>query len=435
MSIESIRPANLVNIKRLANQLKKAEDITHKSALHSAARRAGFENYEHARKSLGNSLTAQNQSHKIFLTAYWTDRETFKIGRETLEIKLVVPLQILCTRAEMKLVGGLCNLRVASADHLVMDGLRPSQSYAQDELCKAARALQFMEATGLRPCPYEEAQKAIANLNGQLPKKDHPSDWHDPVSGQFILIDEPYSKAIVCPERAKWAKENNWFLKAAIWPGLYFPYRCAFFVASEKSDSFDFDALMETINAMPDPVTAERWPGETAENHETFLSPLAKTHQDKRRAKAKGTIVPRNSKKTIPYTRSLIGAARKPNGQMSLEEHRMAGRMIRAVLQSNFKPHAVNRRMDKLMSTLVDWLYEDVPHRELNRLYDPVDIYYGEMPSDDAFFLSTNSSKGVVDILTKLKRLLEHSYPDSKPLRQLTGRVETALKLTAALKS
>ena len=105
MSIAKVRPSNLANIKRLANQLKKSEHIQHRQALDFAAQRAGFQNYEHARKAIGCKPC------QILLTGYWEDRETFEIGRETLGVPLSRPLLELVSKADLKLVAGLCRNR------------------------------------------------------------------------------------------------------------------------------------------------------------------------------------------------------------------------------------------------------------------------------------------------------------------------------------
>ena len=427
MSIAKVRPSNLANIKRLANQLKKSEHIQHSQALDSAAQRAGFQNYEHARKAMGCTPC------QIFLTGYWEDRETFEIGRETLGFPLSRPLLELVSKADLKLVAGLCRMRLVAPDHLLIDSLGHAREHTRDDLCKAARALRFMEQTGLRPCNARDTKRALAGLDEELPGRDHSSHWYEPASGQFIMIDEPYSASRASRERTEWARRNGWDLAAADWPGLYFPYRCAFFVASKQAANFDLGALVGTISAMPAPPTSEHWQGQSAPNHETFVSPLATSPQDKRRAKAKGTVVARSSRQTVPYHRDMLGSARKPNGRMTLEEHRNAGRMIRAVLQSNCKPWSVNRRMDEIMRLLVDWLYVDVTPRELNALPDPIDLYYGEMASNEPLFLRSNSRGGVETILLDLKALLERAYPPSGPLRKLTNRIETSLKITRSL--
>ncbi|MBB6125630.1 DUF5623 domain-containing protein [Sphingobium subterraneum] len=423
MSIAEVRPSNLANIKRLANQLKKNGRIQHREALNAAARRAGFQNFEHARRMTGVSPS------RLLLTGYWEDRETFEIGRETLAISIPCAVLEMVSKAELRIVGGLSSMRIVAPDHMVIDSLGHSRDYIRDELCRAARAMQFMNATGLRPCRFDTAERVLSDLDEELPGKDHSSHWYDPKSGQFILIDEPYSRARVSSERADWSERNDWNLSATSWPGLYFPYRCAFFVASKNTKDFDFEALLSTINAMPASYTSEDWQGQSASNHNTFFSPLATSLQDKRRAKAKGTIVARASKKTLPYRRDMLGLARKPNGRMTLEEHRQAGRMIRAVLQSNFKPWSVNRRMDEIMRVLVDWLYADVAARELDTLTDPIELYYGEIVPNDPLFLRANSPEGVVSNLADLRFLLESAYPLCAPLRKMTARIETSLKI------
>lgn len=424
MSIAEVRPTNLANIKRLAKQLKKSGRIRHRQALNSAAQRAGFENYEHARRAIGCGR------NRIFLTGYWEDRETFEIGRETLTVPLRRLLPGMLSRTELKLVRGLCCMRLVLPDHLVIDSIGPSRDHVREELCKAARALLFMEATGLHPCNAQLVARATADLDDELPGKDHSSFWHEPASGQFILVDEPYSRTRATREREAWARRNGWDLLATDWPGLYFPYRCAFFVASRQTANFDLAALVGTIEAMAAPLTAETWWGESAPNHKTFVSPLSVSPQDRRRARAKGTVVPRSSSQTVPYRRDMLGSARKPNGRMTLGEHREAGRMVRAMLQSNFKPWAVNQRMDEIMRILVDWLYEDVAPRDLAALDDPIDLYYGEMVPTDPSFLKANSRCGVEAMLLELRALLERAYPQSAPLRKMTGRIETSLKLT-----
>lgn len=430
MLIHDVRPSSLIGIKRLARQIRNSEGISLNQALQRAAQAASFSNFEHARSALGNACQTSNQNLQIFLTAYWTDRETYESGRETLEIHISKPLTELCTAPERKLVRALCNMRLASPDHLVKDMLCPSQNYARDQICQAVRALRFMEATGLRPSDDNRARIATKRLDGDLPARDHISKWYDPGTGQFILIDEPYMDAVVSPQRAEWAKRNNWCLRASSWPGIYFPFRCAMFVASNATGPLDFDAMMRKINGISQPVTAEHWKGKSAADHKLFTSPLAISSQDKRRAKAKGTIVPRPSKCTIPYMRSLIGAARKPNGAMTLSEHELAGRMVRSILQSNHKPWAVNAQIDRMQRHLVDWLYADVPARQFGDI-DPVDFYYAAIADNDPLVTQAGSTGGVIHILTNLKTLLIGAYPNCAPLRKMTQHVDKSLEIIA----
>lgn len=50
-----IIPKTLNGIKQLAKKIKRAEGFTHTQSLDLAARQAGYENYQHARKQLENA--------------------------------------------------------------------------------------------------------------------------------------------------------------------------------------------------------------------------------------------------------------------------------------------------------------------------------------------------------------------------------------------
>ena len=142
-----------------------------------------------------------------------------------------------------------------------------------------------MEHTGLRPNRDRRNYPRILDTD-KLPNIDHSTDWVDPASGQFVLIDEPYGNAPDDSERADWAARNGWRVEKASWPGMYRPYDCDLYVGVDTSSGYDVDALMEKISAMPEPVVSENWPGESVPSWETFLSPMAKTKQDERRARA-----------------------------------------------------------------------------------------------------------------------------------------------------
>lgn len=62
--------------------------------------------------------------------------------------------------------------------------------------------------------------------------------------------------------------------------------RDTLFVASKRTEDFDFHAIVRKIKALPAPETPEHWAGSSMPNHEAFVSPQVATPQDKRRAKA-----------------------------------------------------------------------------------------------------------------------------------------------------
>lgn len=421
---DKVKPSSIVGIKRLANQIKKSEGMSHAEALEQAAKAAKFENYAHAHRVLAG--LKRGNGHPLFLTIYWYDRDTYKAGRETLEISLSKPVLDLCSKAELRMVRGLGGTRLVASDHLVSDNLAHSQGFAREQICKAVRGLRFMEATGLRPDDAREGRYPAGDHDNKLPHSDHVSEWRDPENGQIILVDEPYTPAVVSEEREAWAKQHNWQLRAAKWPGMYFPYKCAMFVATDGNGRYDFEGLMARIDRLPAPLIEEDWTGESVQGHEVFISPMAKTPQDKRRARSKGTIISQPSKMTAPYGAFMIGEKRKPRASMPVLMHQEVGGMIKAVLQSRHKPYSVNRRLDHVRSTLEDWMNNEIGPNVLNGS-EFFDVYYHEVEADQPFVQQARSTSGVINLLESIKTRLEEHYPDCAPLRRLTGRINTAI--------
>lgn len=424
---EAIRPTTVVGIKRLANQAKKATGATLGEALNLASKRAGFENFAHARRVLKSNDNSPINGNRVFLTYYWYERKPYRSGREIIEIQLSRPLLEICSKRGLKLERTLSRLRLAAPDHLLSDSITEHQSFARGELCKAVRALRFMEATGLQPSEYRRAREAMVALDGRLTKRDHSTDWYDPRTGRFVMLDEPYADAVVSGERAAWASRNGWHIQASTWPGIYSPGACPLFVAAAKDGDFDFAALMQQIDGLAPPVTAENWPGVSDTGHETFVSPMAVTPQDQRRARAKGMTYRVPSKTTEPYS-SMWSSRCKPIGALGIAGHQEAGRMIKALLWSGARPWSVKGRLETLRCTLEDWLGKEIEREELSDS-DFFDVYYHEIAQDDPFVAMANTGDGVIQLLGRLRSKLTQTYPDCAPLRRLTGRIDTAVKL------
>ncbi|MBZ9612708.1 DUF5623 domain-containing protein [Rheinheimera maricola] len=425
---KTIQPSTIGGIKRHAKQIKKSNGLSHYEALDIAAQNASFENFAHARNRLQHSNTV-NSSYQLFFTCYWYDRKIHKAGREVLEIKLSTPLFEIASKSELKNANSLGWFRPASPDHLVDDHVNPSQEAAVNKICKAVRVLRFMEATGLKPSRDYNAAYPNKDHNNKLPDSDHSSEWCASDSGQIILIDEPYLDPIVDGKRAAWAKKHNWYLQASKWAGMYYPGMSNMFVSTDASTGYDFKGLMSKIDNIPYPITEENWTGMSSKGHETFLSPLCVTPQDKKRAVAKGTIYRESSSKTQPMRRwDAPHNERRPNAVMSVESHQLAARLIKAVQQSAEKPIAVNRRLSSVKSKLEDWFFSEY-ERGVTDKYDL--FYYGDIDRNDPFVLQANSSKGVVSLLQQLKDMLLGAYVDCGPLRKMIGKINTSIKLTS----
>ncbi len=427
-----VRPSTLEGVKRLATQIGKERGIKHAIALDLAARAANCANYTHARRTLPTRGTRHEQ-HYVLLTIYWYDSKTHDIGRETYRMELPKPILEICSKADLKRVSGFGWLRMVAPDHFVSDSLAQSQLSARSIIGRAERSLRFMQHTGLRPSRDSKGAYPDRTQDTKLPGTDHATDWYDPASGQFILVDEPYSKVPDDPERMAWAKQHGWHLRMSTWPGMYNPYRCGLYVATDGRAQFDFDALMAKIDAIPAPAVGDDWVCESVPSHEVFVSPAARSEQDRRRARSKGTVMPMATDTTIPYNGMLGGARRRPSGAMGVPGHIEMGRILKAVLHSKHRPWGAYQRIDSVRSTLEDWMAREIGNKELAGP-EFFDVYYHDADSEGPYAEAAQSRGGLVRILRELKSMLRGAYPDCAPLRQQLHKIDMAVSLIERMK-
>ena len=427
MLIEDVHPTTLKGVKRLAKDLKKTEDVSYSRALDLAAKSANCENFHHAQRTLPLRV-AGNDTPYVLLTIYWSDKEQgHHCGRETLRIDLIVPILELCDKSGLKYVRGFGDLRMVAEDHFICDDIAPSQDYARRRLCTAERSVRFMEHTGLRPYRNRTTYPKVLR-DDKLPNQDHATSWIDPSTGQFILIDEPYGNVPDENDRAAWATRTGWRIIKADWPGMYSPYDCDLYVGVDANSGYDLDALLAKIHVMPLPFVSESWTGASVPSWETFLSPLAKTPLDERRARCKGMIYPSASKATVPYSYNPGCRDRRPAGKLEISKHVKAGRIIKAVMRCEFAWNAASTRMSPLRSELENWAA--LEHgREFYETREFLELYYGWTDKDQLFLNALRSKGDVVSALGKLAKMLKNAYPDCAPLRQQLRRIEMTLSL------
>lgn len=422
MLIDDLRPTTLEGVKRLAKQIKKKSGIKHSDALNLAAKSADCMNFRHARRTLPTGRFANSRPY-VFLTIYWSDKKQgYRCGRETLRIDLSIPILDLCPKSALKYVRGFGNLRMVAEDHFVCDDIAHTQEYARDLLCTAERSLRFMEFTGLWPNRDRKKYPRVLNTD-KLPNIDHSTDWIDPTNGQFVLIDEPYGDVPDEAERVEWATRNGWRIEKTSWPGMYRPCDCDLYVGIETRSGYDVDALIGKINAMPRPIVSEKWTGESSPSWETFLSPMVKTKQDKRRARCKGMIYPATSKATVPYDYNPGCSRRRPVGELGIDGHVKAGRVIKAVMSSRYATDGVYTRLSSLRSVLEDWLSLEIGRGQLDGP-EFFEVYYTRTEEDQSLQRTWIGSLDVVSALHGLTQTLKNAYPDCAPLRQQIRRIE-----------
>jgi hypothetical protein len=431
MLIDKIRPTSIKGVKSLATQLRKENRIKHSVALDLAAKSAGCTNFRNAQHTLLQQGKAAT-SHYILLTQYWYDKEQrHKVGRETMRIELREPVFNICQKAELRNVRGFAELRMVADDHFVCDSVGPNQAYARGRLCTAERSLRFMEQTGLRPSRDYRKFRPTEDL----PNRDHWTYWTDPASGQYILIDEPYEGVPDEAERSDWSNQTGWQVAKTSWPGMYSPYNCDLYIATNGKAGFDFNALVAKINAMPPPLLNDDWSGESSSSWETFVSPMAKTAQDKRRARCRGTIYPVASATTVPCRYAIGASRRRPIGTMGADGHVMAGQIIKALLTSNQSHYGVNNRMNSLRSTLEDWMFSEIDNKQFDDPNpDNFDTYYGSLTRDNPYQEKGASHAGILTLLGNLRKKLEAAYSNSAPLRKQLRRIDMSVELIGKMK-
>lgn len=433
MLIDDVRPSTIEGVKSLAAQLRKQQGVKHSAALDLAARAANCANFKNAQRTLPARGSALAHPY-VLLTTYWCDKDKrYQVGRETLHVLLTKPILDLCTKFDLKQVRGFGNLRMVAPDHFVCDTIASSQTAARERLSTAERSLRFMEHTGLRPTRTYRKAYPNGRSDDKLPNSDHTTDWIDPTSGQFVLVDEPYSGVPNEEKRAAWALRTGWRVIKTSWPGMYYPHSCDLYVATDGRSGYGLDALVAKIDAMPAPLLEKDWAGESASTWETFVSPMAKTPQDMKRARSLGTIYPAASKTSVPYSYNPGNSRRRPAIAMPVEGHIEAGRIIKAVLQSDQRPYGVYRRMDSVRSTLEDWMGIEIGRGQMEGP-EFFDVYYHETKDDGSYFEIAKTRGGIVELLGELKRKLQAAYPDCAPLRQQIHRIDMSVSLIGKMK-
>jgi hypothetical protein len=430
MLIDDVRPTTLSGVKRLAAQLRKKQGLKHSVALDLAAKAASFTNFRNAKRMLPVVEVAHARPY-VLLTMYWHQKKPpYLCGRETLRIELSKPILDVCEKSALRHVRGFGFLRMVADDHFVCDNLAESQERARRSLCTAERSLRFMEHTRL--LPFRDRRKIYPKgwVDEKLPDGDHLTFWIDPAIGQRILVDEPYCPAPDLATRAAWALRNGWEISKTSWPGMYSPYKCDLYIATDTRSGYDLGALVAKIDAMPVPSTESHWPGESASSWDTFVSPMAKTSQDVRRARCRGTILPSPSATSLPYNFEFGTFQRRPAGALGIEGHMEAGRLIKAMLSGGNLPSGAFSRVNSIRHTLEDWMCLELSREQLDAI-PLLQIYYGDIDSESPHQETAKSELGTVKLLYQLKHALQASYPDCAPRRRQINRIDVAVSLLA----
>lgn len=432
MSSEAIRPSTLDGIKRLAKSLKTERCIQHVRALDEAAQAAGFQNFRHASNVLGAAPRAERPrpDHRIFLTAYWKDREGGASGRETLTIWLSAPWVELITPLQLQNHRALVNFRAEGPDHLTRMHLQRTQAEARRAVCAAARALQFMDATKLRPSKSHSRAFPGGRSSNAIPGRDHYSIWYNRETKRYLFADEPYEKAVESKvlEREAWAKQHGFAIVKSEWAGMYAPdIGSRLYLVADEKKGIPLQPIADALEMLPAPIVEDAWDGESASMTPFFVTPgtIAKAAAAKDRPKTpRKPICQRNS---VGYVQTFVGPRRRPKGRMPIEAHAEVGRLLKSVLVVTYHRKGVYNRVDAIRSELDEWTQREYDHAELpNGQF--VELYYHESSSTFSRSLTDAERERHAGSLTQAKKLLGEHYPDSPPLRSLLRKMDAAAK-------
>ncbi|MRR50420.1 MAG: hypothetical protein EG825_05825 [Rhodocyclaceae bacterium] len=434
MSNESIHPSSLEGIKRLAKSIKSEQGIKHQQALDESARRGGFQNFRHARNSLENGQVAnQLPVFHIFLTAYWRNTKTATSGRETLAIDLIAPWSDLLTPSELVSARGLSRFRPAGPDHLAISHVLQSQSSAREAVCHAARTLQFVAATRLRPSSGYSRAYPKGNPDKRVPGQDHVCVWFDS-QYRYLIADEPYELAerLGREKRNHWCQTYGYTEQKSRWPGMHNPDGgTRLYLLSSKDNGTPLEPIIKALDKLPALYWASDWKGESAPKLPYFLSPGTLTKAEaEAAAKKNAKLAPRkpsSPSNTVGYNWTMVGPRRRPNARMPIQAHAEVGRLLKAVLAATHRRNGVYNRVDAIRSELDEWAQREYNRAELpdERFFE---LYYREAPPPTlSRSLPPEERTRYADSLALVKTTLTKHYPDCAPLRSMLKRADAAV--------
>ncbi len=432
MSNEAIRPSTLDGIKRLAKSLKTEQGIQHIRALDDAARVAGFQNFRHASNVLRTAPKPERSrsGQRIFLSAYWKGREDGTNGRETLTLWLSAPWGDLVTPLQFQNHRALVNFRAEGPDHLARESLLRTQSEARRAICAAARALQFMDATKLRPSKSHSRAFPGGRSSNAIPGRDHYSIWYDRETKRYLSVDEPYEKAIDsrAQERTAWAKQYGYAIVKPEWAGMYAPdVGSRLYLIADETKGILLQPIAAALDKLPPPVVEDAWNGESAPMTPFFVSPgtIAKAAAEKEKSTAPRK--PSGQRDSVGYVQAFVGPQRRPKGRMPIEAHAEAGRLLKSVLVDTYHRKGVYNRVNAIRSELDEWTQREYNRAELSN-EQFFDLYYHESDSTFARSLTEVERERHAKGLAQVKKLLGEHYPDCPPLRSLLKKVDVAVR-------
>lgn len=420
MSEKSVRPSTIDGIKSLAKSIKRDKGIKHSEALDCAAQAAGFSNFTHATRELGDK-----PRHFLWITARWFDRATKERGQETLKVAFDRPYAELVSPSQARSDRYLGNVRADAPDHLVILSMSENVDLARRHVCEVARTLQFIDATGLKPSnarrPYPKGR-----FDNRVPNQDHASVWWDPVHRRHVLADEPYVRPEdpISEERLAWAKQYGWEIVKPGWGSIYWTDGgCWLFLMTDRAKGPSLKPLVDALEKAPKPVAAKRWTGFSGAYHAPVDTPGTRAAAAVKEAAVEKLRKPARKRASIAYTMSFVGRRLRPDARMPVQAHQEVGALLKSVLVAAAKRDGARTRIDRMRSELDEWVQREYSHSELDQETFS-DLYYHE---DDLDPSSPMSRDEMIRRIETARSILVRHYPDCPPLDDVKGQADRAI--------
>ena len=250
--------ATLDGLKRAATRLKRETGITHSAALEQVARDAGFPDFHTAAASYSGPAPVRGQ-YPITLVEAWRDRDRGERGQESRTFLFDVPLEQLVKPHHIK--GYLSGCTIGPNGTLIGYGHNDSLDQARFEICRVARALQFMAATGLIPTRSQRCFPK-GKWDNRPPGADHDHAWYDPKSRSYVLSEEPYPGRVIShtKERAAWALKHGWRTVRIRWGSIY-GHGTELYLSAPAIGGVNLAALARRLASAPPSISEKDWPG------------------------------------------------------------------------------------------------------------------------------------------------------------------------------
>lgn len=419
-TILDVSPSTIGGIKRKAKSVGRQKQIPYLMALDVVSQLSGYENFHHARRLLQRT-DGGPQRHSIFISAYWRDTSTkpASAGLEVLEIKLPRPLMHFLSKHQCSYARNLEGFFIEYSDHLEMRLNTESRERAKERLIRAALALQFIEATGLRPVTNQRQRLMIKKAN-ELPSTDHASKWVSEVAGHWLVLDEPYkgvTQGSKLEAREAWVAANDLHWARLDWNGLYNPGEAVPHMLTNNPDLLN--KMVGVVEKLSDDALKleGEWRIQADSYYSQFVSPARKSEGKKRKPRPGTTY--RASRNAVEFQWRLGYPSRqRPAQVMEMKNHKKLGRTLQCLHVSRI-PDNANQRLSGLQSELEDWMYAEYANEKRKKM--DLHAYYGA--GDIQGYRGTPRILNAVD---RLSSILIESYPDCKPLRDQLKSLETA---------